>query len=160
MTSITSATLADLEAIVALENSSFCRDRFSKSQFRYLLQRPRHAVFKMTCGDTLVGYIILLDRKRSRKLRIYSIGTSPENRRLGYGSRLLDFAQEEALSRNLTTLTLEVCVCNHTALRFYLSHGYTEFGAKDGYYEDGCAALLMKKVVQGGIKSDPSPYKN
>ncbi|MFV0438707.1 MAG: GNAT family N-acetyltransferase [Desulfopila sp.] len=147
MNMIVPATLADLDDLVGLENEVFASDRIPRRQFRYLLTKAHSIVVKIDDADQLAGYLILLLRRNSRRLRIYSIGISAGARNRGYGRRLVQFAEDVARLRGLTRLTLEVCEHNVAALSLYRRTGFLAYGIRPDYYQDGCTALLLAKEI-------------
>lgn len=147
MVQICPATIADLQPLVDLENELFTSDRIPRRQFRYLLTKANAISVKIVEDGTLAGYLILLRRRNSRNLRIYSIGISPAARQRGHGRRLVRFAEEAAADHNLPSLTLEVRERNNGAIRLYTAAGFYQYGRKAGYYEDGCTALLLRKDI-------------
>lgn len=147
MSRIIPATIADLDALVALEHELFTSDRIPRRQFRYLLTRANAVAVKIEQEGRLAGYLILLRRRRSHNLRIYSIGISTWARHLGYGRELVHFAEQFAWQNGLRYVTLEVCNQNMAAIRLYEGAGFQPCGEKPGYYEDGCNALCMRKEI-------------
>jgi len=147
MVQIIPATIADLEQLLDLEDELFTADRISRRQFRYLLTRANAIAAKILQDGTPVGYILLLRRRNSRNLRIYSIGISARAQRRGYGQALLRFAETAAADNGCRYLTLEVCEHNSSAIKLYTAAGFSRHGLKPGYYEDGCTALLLRKEI-------------
>ncbi|SHO48948.1 GNAT family N-acetyltransferase [Desulfopila aestuarii] len=147
MALILPATLSDLDALVALEHELFTSDRIPRRQFRYLLTRANSVAVKIEQEGKLAGYLILLRRRRSQNLRIYSIGISTWARHLGYGRELVSFAEQFARENTLRYVTLEVCEQNIGAIKLYERTGFQRHGEKPGYYEDGCNALCMRKEI-------------
>ncbi len=94
-----------------------------------------------------MGYCVLLQRKNSKKSRIYSIAVSPLARNHGIAATLLSHAEQEAKLAGCTHLTLEVCEQNHAALTLYNKAGFTAYGKKANYYQDGCNAILFYKDI-------------
>jgi ribosomal protein S18 acetylase RimI-like enzyme len=147
MIHIASAELTDLERLEHLEKQLFPGDRISSRQFRYLLNRANGFVLKAEQRGVLVGSIILLKRKKSDKLRIYSLGVAQAARKQGVAGELLRHAEKVAFTCGCNMLTLEVCEHNQPAIRLYRNAGFGLFGRKEKYYEDGCTALQMNKII-------------
>lgn len=144
---ITPATAADLPRLTELENRIFVSDRISVRQFRYLLTKANAIFLKAEQADELLGYMVLLKRRTSRRLRIYSIGVADSARKQGIARRLIACAEQLAREHHKAVITLEVCEKNEAAVRLYLDSGFSLFGRKAGYYEDGCSALLLRKKI-------------
>ncbi|MBU1233617.1 MAG: GNAT family N-acetyltransferase [Proteobacteria bacterium] len=145
MTHIAPADLGDIPQLTALEEQSFSCDRISRRQFRYLMTKANSIVVKAEHNGMLTGYMVLLRRKTSRKLRIYSIGVTPSARNQGIARTMITYAEEMATKNNCCKLTLEVCEHNSAAVQLYKNTGFHQYGLKKNYYEDGCTALLLQK---------------
>ena len=74
---IRSAKLADLGALIDLENRSFSSDRISRSALRRLIASPSADVLVAACGDAVAGYCVILYRSGSAVARLYSLAVSP-----------------------------------------------------------------------------------
>lgn len=157
MVQISPIVPADISELMDLEISSFTSDRFSRRQFSYLITKANSIAVKTLKNDILSGYMILLKRKNSRKLRIYSICVAPAARQRGLGRKLLEYAEKSAYRLQCNCLTLEVCRHNHTARNLYGAAGFNMVGRKSAYYESGCTALLLHKQLPE-IHNDPSSY--
>ena len=57
---IRTASLGDLDALVALENHCFDHDRITRRQFRHLLKKGHAALYVAVADDTLYGSLVLL----------------------------------------------------------------------------------------------------
>lgn len=147
MIHIASAGVADLDSLIDLEDRLFPVDRLSSRQLRYLLTKANGFVLKAEQQRRLVGTMVLLKRKRSGKLRIYSLGVAQEARKQGIARELLRHAETTASACGCSMLTLEVCEHNQAAIKLYRMSGFSPVGRKDNYYEDGCTALQMKKTL-------------
>ncbi len=147
MIAISPTTLHDLQTLIELEEELFSCDRISRRQFKYLLTRANSIVVKAESAGTILGYMVLLKRKRSRNLRIYSIGVAAHARNQGVAGKLLDFMEQAAREHKRDRLILEVCIDNEPAIKLYRNYGFVEYGRKINYYEDGCTALLFHKLI-------------
>lgn len=147
MLHIVPAESKDISKLTELENQSFSGDRISHRQFRYLITKANSIVVKALLGEILAGYMILLQRKTSKNLRIYSIGVNESVRRQGIAAAMLSYAEEMAIKHDCSRLTLEVCEMNSSAVKLYLATGFSVHGFKKDYYEDGCQALLLHKNI-------------
>lgn len=147
MAVISPATLGDLQQLIELETRIFASDRISGRQFRYMLTKANSIVVKAEHRNQMLGYMLLLKRKKCRNLRVYSIGVADSARKLGIARSLLNYAEQAAIEHHRTHLTLEVCEHNQPAIRLYSDAGFSIYGRKKNYYEDGCTALLFRKIV-------------
>ncbi|GAB6190456.1 GNAT family N-acetyltransferase [Desulfocastanea catecholica] len=143
------ATLADVDQLVVLEQTLFMTDCCSRKNFRYLIRHATVIVVRTEKAGTIVGYAILLRRKNSRKMRIYSLGVATSTRNTGIGAKLIAALEAIAGEANCTMLTLEVSDNNKEAIRLYTKYGFQQYGFRYGYYEDGGHAILMRKNLAG-----------
>ena len=148
MVAIQPATSADIDQLVAIEQELFQADRISRRQFRYLLTRANSIAVKIVDDSgEIMGYLILLLRRNSDKVRIYSIGISGKAQHRGYAGELLRYAEQVARKKQLAAITLEVCEHNSSAIRLYQRFGYQQTGTKPEYYEDGCNTILFSTPI-------------
>lgn len=138
------AAVADLPALVALERQAFAGDRFSARQFRYLLTRARSTFLVAAADGPLLGYAVALYRAGATRARLYGIavrrGTRP-----GVATALVEAIAAAARARGCTALSLEVRADNDAALGLYRKLGFIAAGVIPGYYEDGAAAIRMRR---------------
>lgn len=135
----------DIDRLAALEVDLFHTDLCSKRNFRYLIRHACVIVIKRPGDSAIFGYAILLGRKNSRKMRIYSFGIAAGARGKGLATRLLAVLEEIVRKRTCHMLTLEVSDGNTAAIAFYRKNGFVQYGFRLGYYEDGGHAILMRK---------------
>ena len=141
------ADLSDVDRLFELEQICFGPEAFSKSQFNYLITKAKAHVALLLESQKLAGYLILLFRKNSLQLRIYSVAVSPLKQEKGLGKQLLNYAEQVAIANDKKNLTLEVNEHNQPAISLYLKSEFKITGTKSGYYHDGSTALLMKKKL-------------
>ena len=148
MVQIVVAGLADIDALVQMEGLLFSGDRISRRQFRYLLTKAKGVVVKAELDGDIAGYMIVLKRKKSALLRVYSIGVAPSHRNQGLGRAMIRYAEKYGRDHGYSLLSLEVCEYNETAVQLYKVAGFGVISRKDNYYDDGCTALhMVKKLV-------------
>ncbi|MDW6021213.1 GNAT family N-acetyltransferase [Mesorhizobium sp. BAC0120] len=140
------ASVADLGALIDLENRSFSSDRLSPESLRRLVSSPSAAVIAATTDRALAGYAVVLFRSGSRIARLYSLAVEPDRR--GLGRELLGAAEREAASRDCSVLRLEVRQDNARAIGLYERASYRRFGQKPHYYADGATALRFEKSLK------------
>lgn len=146
---IEKATRAHLTEICELEQLCFDAEAFSRRQLLYLMTKAK-SEFLLTRNDgEISAYMILLKKKNSFGMRLYSIAVSPKFRGQGLGQLLLDEALRRAAATGFKYLTLEVSEQNKAAVGLYLRQGFEVFGERLAYYKDGSKALLMRKEVLG-----------
>lgn len=139
------ATIDDLAELVVLENASFAVERMSQRQLRRHLESLSAEVLVATRTRRVVGAAIVFFRRGSDIARLYSIAVAANERGNGIGEALLARAAHTARRRGNRRLRLEVRSDNPWAQRLYERLGYRQFGAREGYYEDGQDAYRYEK---------------
>lgn len=140
------ALKSDVDQLIELENRCFTTERFNKNQFKYIVEKANGFVYVYE-EKKIIGSVILLKRKSSKKLRIYSIAVDPDYQGLGIASKLLRQAEEVAVDCKMKMLTLEVKTTNQSAIKLYQKWGFKTIAVKDNYYSDGNSALIMQKEI-------------
>lgn len=151
---IRSASLADLDALVGIENRAFDIDRFSRRSFRYLLTKANAATLVYEEAGLVSGYVIVLFHVGISHARMYSLAIDPQTRGKGIGGLLIEAAEAIARERDCISLRLEVRKDNKVAIRRYEQHGYRYFGELPDYYEDHMGALRFEKRLVTPLNLD------
>ncbi len=141
------AVPADLDALLLLENASFSGDKLSRERLQHWISAPNGMLLVAISNGKLLGSALVFTRRDSRAARLYSIAIAEAARGQGLGSKLLRRAEQEARSRGLTSMRLEVAAGNAAAIALYRKLGYAVFGRKLGYYEDGQDAVRMQRSL-------------
>jgi ribosomal protein S18 acetylase RimI-like enzyme len=157
---IRTARRADVERLLAIENTAFAANRLSARSFRRLIGRRTADVLVAECGEAIAGYALVLFRARSSSARLYSIAVAPEFAGCGIGKRLLADAESAAMRRGCSVLRLEVDERNRRALMIYDWAGYAEASRVSDYYEDGGAALRLHKKLASPAQPTPRHISN
>lgn len=141
----------DLDALVALENTCFATDRFSRRSYARALASPRAhlCVIEAALGGALLAAGLIFTRADSRAARLYSIASHPKARGQGLGRRMLTALEATARKLGAAEMRLEVSVRNKAALALYRESGYVETARLKQYYEDGADALRLTKRFPG-----------
>ena len=92
------------------------------------LETPGHAIFVVEAGGAEVGRLWLAERELGgrRTLFIYDISIDPEEQGRGYGRAAMGLAEEEARTRGIGRIELNVFGGNEVARGLYRSFGYVE----------------------------------
>jgi [ribosomal protein S18]-alanine N-acetyltransferase len=147
-TGIRAATLADLDAIEALENRAFTHDRLSRRSLRRLLAGRTCRLFVAPAEGAVAGYALVLFRAGAAAARLYSIAVDPQSAGRGLGRQLVAACEAEAADRGCAALRLEVRADNLGAIRLYEACGYRIFGRHEVYYADGSAAVRFERQLR------------
>jgi ribosomal protein S18 acetylase RimI-like enzyme len=138
------ATLDDLDALVALEQHCFDGDRLSRRSLRRMITNANAGLL---VDDALRGYALVLFRAGSLAARLYSVAVAPVARGSGLGTALMHAVEQAAHDRGCNAMRLEVRQDNQAALALYETLGYRRTGMKPDYYDDHMAAVCMEKSL-------------
>lgn len=148
--------VADIPALVALEQQCFQTDRLSRRSFHHMLTRA-HGVLTVAEGapGEVVGYGLVLFHAGTSLARLYSLAVSDAARGHRLGERLLRAAEDQALAEGCVALRLEVRPDNVAAIALYERLGYRLFGVLPDYYEDHSEALRYEKRIAHAAEARP-----
>jgi ribosomal protein S18 acetylase RimI-like enzyme len=146
---IRQADPTDLDALLTIENRAFSGDRISRRSFRRFLASRGARMLVAAGPGGAAGYALLLLRRGTALARLYSLAIDPSFRGQGIGARLLEAAEQSAFEGDRIVLRLEVREDNAAAIALYRGRGYRDLGRVESYYDDGCAALRMEKLLHG-----------
>jgi ribosomal protein S18 acetylase RimI-like enzyme len=152
------ATPDDVNELAAMEKLLFHTDQCSRKSFRHLIRRGAVLLARHSGEQSIAGYGIFLTRKNSSKLRIYSLGVVPTERKSGLGQQLVEMLEEIARKNGCTAVTLEVDSQNTAAIALYRKNGFHQYGFRPGYYQDGGHALLLWKSLTARENHDYPHY--
>jgi ribosomal-protein-alanine N-acetyltransferase len=146
--------LADLPAVLELEEQLFAPDTWTAAMYRDELARTdtRHYLVAEDgeAGGTgrVVGYAGLI--AYADEAHVATIGVAADRQGEGIGARLLDALLTEADRRSPVVL-LEVRADNELAQGLYRRRGFTEIGRRRGYYQpSGADAVVMRRELLRG----------
>lgn len=78
---------------------------------------------------------------------ILNVAVAPLFRRRGVGKKLLLALEEFAKNKGAERMLLEVREGNLSARGLYEKQGFSAFGVRKNYYEDGENAIVMQKTI-------------
>jgi [ribosomal protein S18]-alanine N-acetyltransferase len=141
--------IRDLAAIERIERISYPTP-WSRSMFAGELAKPSSLCLGAFEGDNedLVGYLII--SRYVDAWHVMNVAVSPERRRRGVATALLDRLFELTAGDGRRGYTLEVRVSNKHAIDLYEQLGFKPRGIRRGYYTDNREdALIMWKDPVG-----------
>lgn len=131
--------IADIPALVRLEEACFDSDRLSRRSFQHMLTRAKAALFVAESAEApgeLLGYGLVLFHLGTALARLYSLAVHPSTRGRGIGLGLLEHAEAEARRHDCVALRLEVRADNAAAIALYEGRGYRRLMPLPNYYAD------------------------
>ena len=141
------ATPDDLDAIMAIETTTFTTDAWSATTMAAELA-DKHGYYLVAFPpdrpERIDGYAGLRSPRRAPQADIQTIAVVESARRHGLGRvlmlRMIDLARE----RGATELFLEVRADNPAAKTLYDSLGFEEIAVRPGYYGGVVDAIIMR----------------
>jgi len=144
---IRALTLGDLDAIEDIEHNSYDTP-WSRSMFAGELAKPASLCLGAFEGEQLAGYLIV--SRYVDAWHIMNIAVSPDFRRRGIATALIQRLFELTDDRSRRGYTLEVRVSNDGAISLYERLGFTARGIRRGYYTDNREDALIMWREPGG----------
>ncbi|MEP6481704.1 MAG: ribosomal protein S18-alanine N-acetyltransferase [Rhodoglobus sp.] len=144
------ATLDDLDAVMAIETTTFADDAWSPEIMRAeLADRNGYylVAFPPERPDQIEAYAGLRSPRRQPQADIQTIAVVASARRQGLGRVLMQRMIAEARDRGATELFLEVRADNPTAEALYISLGFEQLAQRPNYYGAGLDALVMRLTI-------------
>lgn len=142
-------TMADMPAIMALEQELFPEDAWTPEMFAGEFAQPASRRFYLVAeeGSALVGYAGMMFTGGTQA-DVVTLAVDPARWGEGTGTALLCALIDEAAKRGYAEVLLEVREDNPRARRLYLRHGFAEIGIRRGYYQpSGVDAVVMCKEI-------------
>ncbi|MGH8184338.1 MAG: GNAT family N-acetyltransferase [Rhodanobacteraceae bacterium] len=141
------ATLADLDALLALEEAIFDSDRISRAQWRRHIGSTSATVLVSGDPHVIDAAVVVFYRRGASNARLYSLAVGAHARGSGMGGALLAAAEADARAHGSTAMRLEVRVDNPAAIALYERRGYTRIAHLPHFYEDGADAWRYAKPL-------------
>ena len=132
----------DAAAIAALHAASFRRGWGEDEVYRLLLDGAV-VTHRAVIRRTTVGFI--MSRMAADEAEILSVAIAPARRGRGLSRPLLDYHLRSLAGRGARAVFLEVDEHNEPACRLYRAAGFHEVGRRQGYYQGGAAALILRR---------------
>jgi [ribosomal protein S18]-alanine N-acetyltransferase len=136
------ASERDAAAIAVIQAASFQRG-WGEDEFRSLLLDRNVVCHRALMGRTLIGFI--LSRLVAGEAEILSVAVAPGWRGRGLSRPLLDMHLRRLAGLGARTVFLEVGEKNAPAGRLYRRAGFYDVGHRQGYYEGGATALVLRR---------------
>lgn len=144
--------IADIPALIQLEETCFDSDRLSRRSFQHMITRAKAALFVVDSpagsGGGLLGYGLVLFHLGTALARLYSLAVHPSARGRGIGLALLQHAEAEARRHDCVALRLEVRADNEVAIALYEGRGYRRLMPLPQYYDDDSDGWRYEKRMR------------
>ncbi|MFJ2550858.1 ribosomal protein S18-alanine N-acetyltransferase [Microbacterium sp. NPDC087591] len=154
------ATPADLDAIMVIENRSFPTDAWSADSMAAELASPHGRYLVDEHDGVVIGYGGVRALRGSADADIQTIALDADHRGAGRGRALLRALLDEAAERGAREVFLEVRADNPTAEGLYLSEGFQEIGRRPHYYQpDDVDAIIMRVDLRRRPAASTAPIE-
>jgi [ribosomal protein S18]-alanine N-acetyltransferase len=136
---------SDAQAIAAIHGASFQRGWGEDEIYRLLIEKNviAHRAAVGASGRKMIGFI--LSRLAAGEAEILSVAIAPTWRGRKLARSLLDLHLRRLAGLGARAVFLEVGEHNAPATRLYRRAGFREVGKRQGYYEGGATALVMRR---------------
>jgi len=157
------ATLADLDAALALERACYPPNQaYGAEEYRYSLGRAKAVNLLMEDEAGVAGFVGAFHHRAWRVGHVYTVNVHPSRRGLGLGRQLMDACEAELARLGMERVVLEVNVENADAIRLYERGGYKLLRRLPNYYTQYANndAFLYEKILtapQGPTPRRASP---
>jgi [ribosomal protein S18]-alanine N-acetyltransferase len=138
----TEARPDDAAAIAAIHGVSFQRG-WGEDEIQGLLIERNVVGHRATAGRKLIGFI--LSRLAAGEAEILSVAIAPAWRGRKLARPLLDLHLRRLAGLGARTVFLEVGEDNAPACRLYRRAGFYDVGRRQGYYQGGATALVLRR---------------
>lgn len=138
---IRTATEADLERIVALENLAF-DDPWSRTAWQGEFTTGDRDI--LMWGDDAVITVQTV----AEVADLHRIVVDPGARRRGIARALVETSLQRAAARGVARMLLEVATDNAPAQALYRACGFTEITRRANYYAPGVDAVVMVRELE------------
>jgi ribosomal-protein-alanine N-acetyltransferase len=133
---------ADAPAIATVHNASFQRG-WGEDEIHRLLIEHNVVAHRATNRRTFVGFI--LSRLAAGEAEILSVAIAPAWRGRAIARPMLMLHLRRLAGLGVRSVFLEVGERNAPACRLYRRAGFHEVGRRQGYYEGGATALVLRR---------------
>ena len=141
------ATKADISQLVLIENCCFTQDKMTQRNFLWMLDKAHADLILLEVDGIITGYGLLLYRRGTSLVRLYSLAILPDQQSSGLGKALMQALEKKVQQRDCVYLRLEVRRDNERAIALYQRLNYRQFDRKLDYYEDHSEALCFEKRI-------------
>jgi ribosomal-protein-alanine N-acetyltransferase len=132
---IRSATLADISAILAIQQKNPQAAQWHDSDYARLVENPSGVLLVAEgARGQILGFAAA--QRAADEAELQNLAVDPKHHRQGIGQALLEGVHCRLRSAGMRRVYLEVRPSNESALGFYRSSGYAIVGRRQGYYPE------------------------
>lgn len=143
--SIRAATVKDTDAIMDVGCKCFESDQPETHKIKRFLTIAHASIIGLFSGSEMIGYLHLEANARHKSLYLNTVAVLKEYRGKGLGNALYVFANELAQKIKAASIWCHVDAHDKHAIYMLTKNGYVIERTEDPYYDDGRAALIMRR---------------
>jgi [ribosomal protein S18]-alanine N-acetyltransferase len=122
-------------------------EAYDRETFRYLLSHGQSVCFKaLSSSGEMIAFVVGMMEPDGTG-HVVALGVGPDQRRRGYGRRLMAAVEHGFFERGARTVRLEVRTSNDAAQKLYFELGYKIVRRMSRYYTSGDDGYLMLKKL-------------
>lgn len=122
----------DLDQVAAIEADSFSRP-WSRNAFEDSMKLSNYIFLVAEVNHEILGYCGLVCTEDDGNITSIAVKKEVRNKGIGYG--IVEAMIDEAKTKGLKAMTLEVRKSNSSAIRLYEQVGFKSAGLRKNYYE-------------------------
>ncbi|MCX6428638.1 MAG: ribosomal protein S18-alanine N-acetyltransferase [Actinobacteria bacterium] len=138
----------DVPVVASMERAIYPDAPWSAGQFKEEIAgvpRNRYYIVATNSKSEIVGYAGVFASDVGVAADIHTLTVSPDYRKRGIGRAMLNQLIAWAITRQSTSIFLEMREDNAEANPLYLSAGFVPISRRPDYYGTGLHAVVMKK---------------
>jgi ribosomal protein S18 acetylase RimI-like enzyme len=137
---------ADFDALWQMDAACYAPEvAYSKRTMRAFLRLPGAECLIAEDGGAILGFI-MTDRDGPAG-HVITLDVSPDARRRGIGTALVNAAHDSLAARGVREVELESSTANQAGVAFWQHHGYQPQGILANFYENGEDAYWMTRTL-------------
>jgi ribosomal-protein-alanine N-acetyltransferase len=142
---IRDATTEDLRFISEIESSCWGGNGASPDDFQEFFSGKSQAEFLQVIemNGSILCFIGYFYDAQGSSINIWNLAVSPQFRRSGHGTRLINHVLLVGKSLKAKSLTLKVSENNVGAIKLYQNLGFEKISKMEKYYPDGSAGFKL-----------------
>ena len=147
-TLIRHAVDGDFNVLLEIDVASFPGGiAYNAAELSYFMNRDGAETLVVEEAGNIVAFLIVEVQAGRRRATVVTLDVRATHRRSGYGTQLLNRAEEILTNYGVEIYDLQVDVTNRGAIDFYRKHGFKTVRTLKNYYANGHDAYLMTKQL-------------
>ena len=132
-----------LDEVMEIENQSFAAP-WSRDSYLDLAPLDTISFYVVKDGDKVIGY--MLYQTWEEEMELHTIAVTLKSRRHGIGEQMIKFMMEDASSRGVKRIFLQVRPSNTPARTLYSKFEFQIVGMRPRYYRDNEEDALVMRL--------------